>query len=115
MRVPRLVVAILGAAALFSVGAAQAAEPVKIRLSWVAPVTNWASIMLEKKDLARHLGKSYTLEPVRFAGTPPMVTALANGELEVANLAYSTLAIAIQNAGMDDLLVTGDHFPVVYA
>src|SRR5437660_9216887 len=115
MRVPRLVVAILGAAALFSAAAPQAAEPVTIRLSWVAPVTNWASIMLEKKDLARHLGKSYTLEPVRFAGTPPMVTALANGELEVANLAYSTLAIAIQNAGMDDLLVTGDHFPVVYA
>ena len=53
--------------------AAQSADPVKIRLSWVAPVTNWASIMLEKKDLAQHLGKSYTLEPVRFAGTPPMV------------------------------------------
>jgi sulfonate transport system substrate-binding protein len=47
---------------------------------------------------------------VRFAGTPPMVTALANGELEVANLAYSTLAIAIQNAGMDDLRVIADEF-----
>ena len=40
--------------------------PVKIRLSWVAPVTNWASIWLEKKDLAKHLGKSYTVEPVRY-------------------------------------------------
>src|SRR5499433_846256 len=104
------VFASVAAAALLSAGAAQAAEPVKIRLSWVAPVTNWASIMLEKKDLARNLGKSYTLEPVRFAGTPPMVTALANGELEVANLAYSTLAIAIQNAGMDDLRVIADEF-----
>src|SRR5438093_892747 len=110
MRVPRLVFAILGAAALFSVGAAQAAEPVKIRLSWVAPVTNWASIMLEKKDLARHLGKSYTLEPTRYAGTPPMVTALANGELEIANLAYSTLAITIENAGMADLRIIADEF-----
>ena len=82
---------------------ASAQQPVKIRVSWVAPVSNWASILLEKKDLAKHLGKSYTMEPVRFAGTPPMVTALANGELEVANLAYSTLAIAIQNAGIDDL------------
>jgi sulfonate transport system substrate-binding protein len=97
------------AAALLGASAANA-EPVKIRLSWVAPVTNWASIMLEKKDLAQHLGKSYTLEPVRFAGTPPMVTALANGELEVANLAYSTLAIAIQNAGMADLRVIADEF-----
>src|SRR3979490_2456295 len=39
-----------------------------------------------------------------------MVTALANGELEVANLAYSTLAIAIQNAGMDDIRVVADEF-----
>ena len=100
----------VAAAALFGADAGQSAEPVKIRLSWVAPITNWASIMLEKKELARHLGKSYTLEPVRFAGTPPMVTALANGELEVANLAYSTLAIAIQNAGMDDLRVIADEF-----
>jgi NitT/TauT family transport system substrate-binding protein len=100
----------IAAASLLGASAAQSADPVKIRLSWVAPVTNWASIMLEKKDLAQHLGKSYTLEPVRFAGTPPMVTALANGELEVANLAYSTLAIAIQNAGMDDLRVIADEF-----
>jgi NitT/TauT family transport system substrate-binding protein len=91
-------------------GAAQAQQPVKIRGSWVAPVANWASILLEKKDLARHLGKSYLFEPVRFAGTPPMVTAMANGELEVSNLAYSTLAIAIQNAGMDDIRVIADEF-----
>jgi len=110
MRLSRLALASIAAAALFGPAAARADDPVKIRLSWVAPVTNWASILLEKKDLARHLGKSYTLEPVRFAGTPPMVTALANGELEVANLAYSTLAIAIQNAGMDDLRIIADEF-----
>jgi len=86
------------------------AEPVKIRNSWVAPVTNWASIMLEKKDLAKHMGKSYVMEPVRYAGTPPMVTALANGELEISNLAYSTLGIAIQNAGLTDLRIIADEF-----
>jgi len=89
---------------------ASAQQPVKIRVSWVAPVSNWASIMLEKKELAQHLGKSYTIEPVRYAGTPPMVTALASGELEVANLAYSTLAIAIKNAGLDDLRVIAHEF-----
>jgi len=52
MRVSRLIVASLAAAALLSADAAQAAEPVKIRLSWVAPVTNWASIMLEKGSRA---------------------------------------------------------------
>lgn len=98
------------AAAVIGIPAAPAQQPVKIRGSWVAPVANWASILLEKKDLARHLGKSYVFEPVRFAGTPPMVTALANNELEISNLAYSTLAIAIQNAGMDDLRVIADEF-----
>src|SRR5713101_1984328 len=90
-------------------GAARSAEPVKIRVSWIAPITNWAPMLLEKKDLARHLGQSYVLEPVRYVGTPQMITALANGELEIANLAFSTLPIAIQNAGLDDLRVIADE------
>ena len=82
----------------------------KIRSAWVAPVSNWASIVLEKKDLAKHMGKSYTLEAVRFAGTPPMMTALATGELEIANLAYSTFPLAVQNANLDDLRIIADEF-----
>src|SRR5665213_574565 len=65
---------------------------------------------MEKKDLALHMGQSYTLEPVLYRGTPPMITALANGELEIADLAYSSLGIAIQNAGLDDLRVISDEF-----
>jgi NitT/TauT family transport system substrate-binding protein len=95
---------------LFGVGAASSAEPVKIRMSWVAPVANWASIVLEKKDLAKHMGKSYTLESVRYQGTPQMITAIANNELEVSNLAYSSLAIAIENAGLTDIRVIADEF-----
>src|SRR3979409_729946 len=110
MRLLNLACTGLFAAALFGVSVAQAQQPVKIRASWVAPVANWASILLEKKDLARHLGKSYVLEPVRFAGTPPMIAALANNELEIANLAYSTFAIAVQNAGLTDLRVISDEF-----
>jgi NitT/TauT family transport system substrate-binding protein len=85
------------------------AEPVKIRAAWLVPLTNWASVLLEKKELARHLGKSYVLEPVRYAGTPQMVTALAAGELEIADLAFSTIPIAIENAGLDDLRVIADE------
>src|SRR5437667_6002566 len=110
MRAWKLALTGLLAAMVCGATAAQAQQPVKIRASWVAPVSNWASILLEKKDLAKHLGKSYTLEPVRFAGTPPMITALATGELEVANLPYSTLALASQNAGSDDLRVIADEF-----
>jgi len=86
------------------------AEPVKIRLSWVAPIANIASIMLEKKDLAVHMGKSYVLEAVRYQGTPPMITAVANNELEIADFAFSSFPIAIQNAGIDDLRVISDEF-----
>src|SRR5258708_201959 len=103
--------ALLGlCAAVVGAGAAHAQEPVKIRVSWVAPVANWASILLEKKDLARHAGKSYVMEPVRYAGTPLIITALANRELEIGNLAYSTLALAVQNAGLDDLRIVADEF-----
>src|ERR1700691_2643023 len=90
-------------------GVAQA-EPLKIRGSWVAPVANWASIWLEKKDLAVHFGPSHVCESSGYAATPPMITALANNELEIGDLAYSTLPIAIENAGMDDLRVVADEF-----
>jgi len=90
-------------------GAAHA-QPLLIRNSYVVPVSDWEPLMVEKKELARHWGKSYVMEAVRYQGTPPMITALANGELEIANLAYSTLGIAIQNAGIDDLRVISDGF-----
>src|SRR5580704_6449624 len=97
--------------ALLAFGAAGAsAEPVKIRVAWVAPVANWISIWLDKKDLAQHFGQSYVFEPVHFAGTPPMVTAIANNEVEIGDLAYSTLPIAIKNAGMDDIRIIADDF-----
>ena len=87
-----------------------AAEPVKIRVAWVVGIANWPSIILEKKDLAQHLGKSYVFEPVHYTGTPLMITAMATGDLEVGTLAYSSLALAIENAGMDDLRVMSDDF-----
>jgi len=85
------------------------ADPVHIREAWVAP-GNWASIWLQKKDLAKHFGQSYVLDPVHYVGTPPMITALANNQVEVTNLAYSTLGIAIENAGLDDLRIISDEF-----
>jgi sulfonate transport system substrate-binding protein len=109
MRLSKL--AFLGlCAALIGASDARAQAPVKIRVSWVAPIANWASILLEKKDLARHFGTTYVMEPVRYAGTPLIITALANRELEIGNLAYSTLALAVQNAGLDDLRIIADEF-----
>ena len=109
MRRLTLTLGLIGSLVLLTVSAPRA-EPVTIRLAWVTPVATWGSILLEKKDLAKHLGQSYVLEPVRFQGTPLMITAIANGELEIANLAYSTFALALQNARMDDLRVIADEF-----
>ena len=109
MRSTKFLAAVL-AATFAIVGTHARAEPVKIRVAWVVPVANWPSIMFEKPGLARHMGKSYTFEAVRFQGTPPMITALANGELEIADLAFSSFALAVQNAGMSDLRVIADEF-----
>src|SRR6185437_15535056 len=107
----RMKIGLAGVAALMLLGAGVArAEPVKMRVAWVAPISNWSSIWLDKKDLAKHLGQSYTFEPVHYAGTPPMITAIANNELEIGNLAFSTLPIAIGNAGLDDIRVISDDF-----
>ena len=108
MRSTKIILGSLVALALFA-GTATA-ESVKIRVAWTVAVANWASLILEKKDLAQHLGKSYVFEPVHYTGTPLMITAMATGDLEIGNLAYSTFALAIENAGMDDLKVIGDDF-----
>jgi sulfonate transport system substrate-binding protein len=109
MRLVKFALAGVCALGILGLGAAKA-EPVKIRMSWVAPLANWASILLEKKELMKHFGKSYTLETIHFRGTPPQISALANNEIEVASLAYSSFPIAIANAGLSDLQVIADEF-----
>jgi NitT/TauT family transport system substrate-binding protein len=94
---------------VFNAAPAQAQQPLKIRIAWVVPVTNLPSLLLAKQDLMTHNNKSYTIDAVRFQGTPPMITALAAGELDIADFAFSSLALAIQNAGMSDLKVIADE------
>lgn len=103
---------ILAAAAAICLGVAataRAEDPITIRVAWVVPIGNWASMIYEKKDLMTHYGKSYVAEPVHFQSTPQMITALGAGELEIADLAYSTFAISVENAGMTDLRIIADE------
>src|SRR6201997_2182146 len=112
MRSAGLPVAVLAMLGVLFIGQdrAGAADPVKIRLSYIVPIANWAPMLVEKKDLAKNLGKTYQLEITRFAGTPPLITALAAGEVDVADLTYPTFPIAVQNAGMSDLRIIADEF-----
>src|SRR5262245_23014073 len=107
MRRLKLVLAVLGSS-LVTAGA-HAADPVKIRVSWIVAPSDWASVLVEKRDLLTHNGKSYVVEPMRFNGTPALITAMAANELEIGNHSYSSLGIAIQNAGMSDLRVIADQ------
>jgi sulfonate transport system substrate-binding protein len=89
---------------------AHAAEPLKIRIGWIAAPANLAPILFAKDGIAQHLGKSYTVDPLRFNGSSPMVLAIAAGELDIALLAYSSFATAIENGQMHDLRAIADDF-----
>jgi len=102
---------ILSAAILSAMlGAATAqAEPLKIRLSYIVPVSNWATILFAKPEMAKHLGKSYTFEAVHFQSTPTLIQALAAGEIEIANLGFTSMPLAVTNAKMNDLRIISDE------
>ena len=89
---------------------AQAAEPYRLRIGWVVAGADLATLMFAKPGLAVHAGKSYIPELIHFEGTSTAMQALATGELDTAALAYSTFAIGIVNAGMEDLRVIADGF-----
>ncbi len=90
--------------------AAPAAEPVKLRIAWVTVGVDYPIVLFPAQGVTRHLGQTYTVEDQHFAGTPPMITALGAGELDLAPLAFSALGLAIENAGMTDLRVIADGF-----
>jgi NitT/TauT family transport system substrate-binding protein len=97
-------------AVLMALGIAAQAEPVKIRVSWVAVPNNLPPLFMEKPGLMTHAGKSYTFEATRFPGTPQSVAALASGDLDIALLTFSSFPLAIQNARMEDLRIISDEF-----
>lgn len=87
-----------------------AADPVKLRVSWVAVPNNFPPYLFRKEGLTKHFGKSYTMEAVQYRGTPQTITALATGDLEIGLLSYSSFPLAIQNANMNDLRIIADEF-----
>jgi NitT/TauT family transport system substrate-binding protein len=107
MRQLKLAIALAAALMLAQTGAQ--AEPLKIRIAWITVPTSLAPILFAKPQLARHLGTSYTVEPLRFSGSSQMTAALASGDLDIAELSYSSFAYAVRNAHMDDLRVIADE------
>ncbi len=110
MRLGHYLAGAAAAVAMLASNVAAHAEPLKIRIAWIIPAANIAPILFAKPGIAKNLGKTYVLEPVRFQGTPPMITALAVNEIDVGLLGFTTMGLAIQNAGMDDLRIFANEF-----
>jgi len=111
MRVSKLAIAACLAGAMLGLsGAARSAEPMKLRVGFVVPGADAPLLMFGQPGIATHEGKAYALDAIHFEGTPPMITALAAGEIDLAPLAYSSFALAVENAQMHDLRVIFDVF-----
>jgi NitT/TauT family transport system substrate-binding protein len=99
-------IAALAAGAILSPAGA---DPLAIRVGWVQTPGHLAPLIealgKHHPEVFKHLGQSYAMQAVRFAGTTPEIQAQAIGELEVASLAPSSLALAISNAHLDERVV----------
>ena len=98
----------IAAAALLAFAGPASADPVTIRSGFTVMVSGFSPLLLEKKDIMRHFGQSYVLEPRHFQSTSLELTALASGEADIVSLGYSTIAVAILNAHLEDVRVVAD-------
>jgi sulfonate transport system substrate-binding protein len=105
----RMLIGSLIATLALLVTTAARADSVVLRIGWSDVPSSLTPILDQKPELALHLGKSYALDPIHFRGTAPMITALATGDLDVAEMAFGSFGLAIQNAHMDDLRVIADE------
>ncbi|HEY9211826.1 MAG TPA: ABC transporter substrate-binding protein [Ancylobacter sp.] len=91
------------AAVLLSVATPQpaSADPVKIRIGWSTMPGHLIPVLYSKPDILKHYGKSYTVEPIRFRGSSPQITAMAAGEVDMGAFGPLVLALAVNNAHLD--------------
>lgn len=112
----RTLVAVTGASLVAATGAtiplrfAHAQSPLVIHLGWAITPAQLPPIIFANPAILKHYGKTYTVELNYFKGSAPQITALAANELQIAALAFSSFALAIQNAHMTDLRAIGDLY-----
>jgi len=108
-----IIAGVLFSAALFGATGTQAA-PLEVRVGWVVAPGGLAPLIFDdayrNPDITKHYGKSYTVKTFKFRGSTPQITALAAGELNIAQLAFSSFSLAIVNAKLTDLRIVADIF-----
>jgi sulfonate transport system substrate-binding protein len=111
MRHTNLILALLATAMLgVAAGPAASADPVTLRIAWIVPAGDAPLALLGKPGIAQHEGQSYTLDFVHFTATPPMISAVSAGEIDLVPFAFSSFALAVENAKLEDLRILADVF-----
>ena len=81
---------------------AASAEPVKIRIAYSSVSGQLTAFMSHMpKEVIRHWGKSYVVEPMFIQGSGPMLTAVAAKEADFANYSYQSFVNGIVEAKLD--------------
>jgi sulfonate transport system substrate-binding protein len=86
-----------------------AAEPVKIRIGWIVAPASMVPLLFLKPEIAKHYNKTYTFDPIHFGSSPLQITAISQGEIDIAAFGYTSFPLAIQNGGLSDLRIIADE------
>ena len=86
-----------------------AQSPVKIRAGWVSAPASLVPLLFLKEGVAKHHGKSYLFDPIYFSSSNLQITAISQGEIDIAAFGYTSFPLAIQNAGLSDLRIIADE------
>lgn len=111
MRRARAVLCVLAAAAtLLGTLERAPAEVLTIHQGWINLTSVLSPIVFEKKDIMAHYGKTYVVDAIHFNSSAAMLTAFANGDIDISVGGHITLGLAVENARLDDIRVVADGF-----
>jgi NitT/TauT family transport system substrate-binding protein len=100
--------AVLGLAALIATPAPTAAEPLKLRIAWSTAPSHVTPLLPElPKEVYRHWGKSYVVEPVFMQGSGAMTAGLAADEVQLTGYSYQSHALMILEAKLPITAIAG--------
>ena len=100
---------LLATALAFACALPANAQPVKIRIGWITAPASMVPLLMLAPGAAKHHGKSYTFEPIHFGSSTLQITAISQGEIDIAGFGYTSFPLAIQNAGLTDLRIIADE------
>jgi sulfonate transport system substrate-binding protein len=99
----------LALAMVLSAALPASAEPVKIRVGWITAPASMVPLLFLAPGVAKHHGKSYAFEPINFGSSTLQITAVSQGEIDIAAFGYTSFPLAIQNGGLTDLRIIADE------